>query len=75
MSCHLQGGSCCIIATWKTKKRWKVIMEIKCNCGRCMEMAQVRFQWHNLLLAVMNHRVVLPDNVPQCRGSLFEKHI
>ena len=36
--------------------------EVRCEVGRWMELAQDRVQWQALVLAVMNHLVLLPES-------------
>jgi hypothetical protein len=54
-------------ATWKKDDDYWTdifqmdIMEIGCEYGRWMELAQDRLQWHALVLAVLNLRVLLPQ--------------
>ena len=38
------------------------LMEIGCEDGRWMELAQDRMQWRALVLSVLNFCVLRPDN-------------
>jgi len=53
---------------FERQRRWEnnsemYLTEIRCEDGWWMELAQDRVQWWALVLAVLNHQVLLPELV------------
>ena len=48
------------------------LMEVICESGRWIELAQGRVQWQAVVLALLNHRVLLSDSKMDLREVYCE---
>jgi hypothetical protein len=48
------------------------LIEVICENGRWIELAQGRFQWQAVVLALLSHRVILSDSKMDLREIYCE---